>query len=232
MVSFISVPKKSHLVSDSARGGNKTLANFRRRQAVAFRTRLRRERVLVALGKGRNRWTELDAVADHFLRVAAGWNFRFSAAGNRRSRTQFFLDFDTNRCLQTGSWLRAGRSGRDLSLLALWDLLLYGVIAGELLWLGRFRASAPSFRTYRFVATGSRFLLRRHLGGSFRTGLLLAVFVAAEIGQSMVLARRKRTSLGQLPSRFQVFHCRDSFSCFTENFEHLDAGLPKKNELL
>lgn len=166
------------------------LANFRRHQAGTLRTGLRREWVPEALGKGRHRWLQPDAIPNHFLRIAPGWDFRLSASGKRSSWAQFLLDFNAVGCGQAWGWLGAGRSGRYLSLLSSGHHLLDRIGAGELLRLRRLRAGAPSLRTDGLVAAGFGFL-RGHPGRAFRAGLLLAVFLLAEVRQSVVPAGRR-----------------------------------------
>lgn len=204
-------------------GQEALLANPGRGQAGALGTGLWREWVLVALRKGSNRGSQFDTIANHFLRIAPGWDLRLSTSGKGRPRTELFLDFYAVGSGQAGCWLGAGRPGGYLPLLTARHHLLKGIVAGKLFRRRWFRTGAPCLRTDGLIAAGFGFL-RGHLGGPFGAGLLLAVFLLTEIRQTAVLVRGgKRTSFSQLADGFHVFG-RDSYSrCFTDNFEHLDG---------
>lgn len=193
-------------------------ANLGHRQAVALGAGLRRERVLVALGKGRYRGFDLDAVPDDLLRFATGWDFGLAAAGHHSARAELLFHLDAFRSFQAGRGFRAGWPGSHRAFDPSGHLLLQRVVTGELLRFRGFRTGAPGFRACGLLAGTGRF---RHDRGPVFAGLLDAILLLAKVRQAGILALLTgvRTSLGRELLAGQVLH-----DGFTENFEHLRAG--------
>lgn len=173
------------------------LANLGHRQTVALGARLRRERVLVALGEGRNGRLHLDAVPDNLFGLATWWDFCLTTAGHHGAWAELLFHFDTFRGFQAGGGFGAGWPRCDRSFDSAGDFLLQGVITGKLFRFWRLWTGSPGFGTRCLFATGWRF---GHLRRPVLAGLLDTAFLLAEIRQPGVLATFARVwpALGQL----------------------------------